>query len=172
MVFFPTRLCCLSSNKGSHLWLQLVRARPTAGASRSMNDLFRFIRRVGFFRYLPRCDPHDMERVADDIGGALLASGASGHSDYPNERRAIQNTKSIIGTVTIANADHRPNTVLTARYRPSSCASISSFHMKMKGANEPQTIASQTQCGQCGQSHFMSRTMARRMPAQVSQISN
>jgi hypothetical protein len=33
-----------------------------------------------YFLYLPRRDPHDMDRVADHVGGALFAFRTSGHS--------------------------------------------------------------------------------------------
>ena len=33
----------------------------------------------GVFFDFSRCNPHDMDGIGDHIGGALLASGASGH---------------------------------------------------------------------------------------------
>ena len=33
-----------------------------------------------FFLNLSRCDPHDVDRVANHVGGALLTFGASGHA--------------------------------------------------------------------------------------------
>jgi hypothetical protein len=35
--------------------------------------------RLGRFLNFPRRDPHDVDRVADHVGGAFLAFGASGH---------------------------------------------------------------------------------------------
>jgi hypothetical protein len=33
----------------------------------------------GWFLNLSRCHPHDMDRIADPVSGALLAFAASGH---------------------------------------------------------------------------------------------
>jgi hypothetical protein len=59
------------------LWRHLCRSRFTAPAPEFGSR--RFCRIGQFFEFLAGRDPHDLDGVADHVGGALLASGAARH---------------------------------------------------------------------------------------------
>ena len=74
----PPRSGGFSGNLCTAFWGQLSCSHRTALEATLSGVLFA-LRCRSIFLSLPRRDPHNVDGVADHVGGALLAFGASGH---------------------------------------------------------------------------------------------
>jgi hypothetical protein len=75
-LFPPPSQCCLLRNLSPLFWRHPRRpSLPTPRAQLGGGALDR----IDVFGFLAGCNPHDLDGVADHVGGALLAARASRH---------------------------------------------------------------------------------------------
>src|SRR4051812_1775292 len=78
--FPPPRSCRLPSNLGPPLGCQAFGSSLPAPQAAATSGIGHWRRQL--LLNLPRRYPHDVDGVADDIGGALLAFRTSGHLQF------------------------------------------------------------------------------------------